>query len=253
MNQAQDIMTTIPAEQRKEIDEGFARAMRHRNGTSTTNPRWVLEKTWHLNPSMSKNLTVGYCLERQLQPLVTIQNPAGLGIKMNKNELLTLLDAKWRELVLNHLKNPCPGERRVFGDFECKCMTLNTGEPGLRLAKVGEKEMFCVLGGITVKNLFDMTPAILERLDMLVCARDLCVTFLVGLLGALRARIRADTPVSQPHHVMPYIKDFAKERDSIRIVPPCHDVVRMCDEVNSDMLYRHADVTSRMLTDFLVL
>ncbi|XP_034250654.1 uncharacterized protein LOC117651045 [Thrips palmi] len=145
------------------------RATRRLLATRQGPPKWVLEKAYPLNPSQSKRIVIGLCLERRLHICVAIENASGLGIKLRSGDLEHLLDRSWVDTVLQHLSEPTAYGKSMKSDgFEFKCTLLRNSEPGLRISALDEeKECYVILGAVTCKRLFELKHALKRKLNML--------------------------------------------------------------------------------------
>ncbi|KAK3915276.1 Nucleolar protein 16, partial [Frankliniella fusca] len=126
-------------------------------------PRLLLEKSWALNRSHSKTITVGLRLDRNIGVCALISGSPGIGgVALTEMELAALLDSRWMGSVFAHFAHPkFPGASRVLENVEFRCTTLRDGEPSLRIArKGGERLNYILLAEISTKTLLGLADAI---------------------------------------------------------------------------------------------
>jgi len=238
----------------REAESDFAdmkRAMRRLLSTNQSSPKWVLARTYPLNQSQSKRIMVGLCLERRLRICVSLESSSGLGIKFGAAQLEQLLDRSWIDAVLHHLEEPSASGKVVKnGEFEFRCSLLRNSEPGLRISALNEeKECFVVIGGITIKRLFDLASVLKRRLEFLRMVTNESDKWLVRWLEGMRAEGVAAGCEEQ------LTDDLAIElvRDSVdRRGKNLSLGMTQCveEEMVNDIMFCHPVLASYMLSDY---
>ncbi|XP_034234740.1 uncharacterized protein LOC117641482 [Thrips palmi] len=233
----------------RSLDADCLRAMRRLVAGPKDPNRWVFEKTWDLNPSRSKRLTLGFDLLRKLDICTVIESPSGLGVKLSVLELQHLLTPSMRTDVFEHLDRPQAegGVSSRAGNMEFQCVTLRNGEPGLRLAK---GESFVILGEVSCTALYYAAPAILQRLDLLDSVGELGAEWLVRSMEVMRAQARSmgQQALSREKEVYPVMTALSGKLGSVKLMAPTLDIE---GEFISDMLFRHKELFARMFIDYM--
>lgn len=126
-------------------------------------PCWILEKSWALNPSQSKFLTLGLDLSRCCRVVACISGNKGVQVVLAADELQELLSPAWLKNVAHHFRSPVlPGAVRVLpSQAEFRCVVIGDGEPGLRVSRISgdmNKSAFTILGDVTVKTMMMLAP-----------------------------------------------------------------------------------------------
>lgn len=225
------------------------RALRRLVAAHQDPPKWVFEKTWDLNASRSKRLTVGFCLARRLDICITLESPAGLGVKLSVQELQHLLSPKMRVAVFEHLQ-----ERKAVGalhtkvgDMVYQCVLLRNGEPGLRLSK---DNAFVILGEVTCTTLYYAGPHILQRVALLDNIGLGGAKWVVRILEEVRSEVHAMgyNVLSREKDVYPVLTALSGKLGARRLEPTTLDVEF---EMFCDMLFKHKELLARMYVDFV--
>lgn len=231
-----------------DFSDDCTRAMRRLVAGPQTTPKWVLDKTWDLNASRSKRITLGLCLDRKLNICIVIENTAGLGVKLTTEELQHLLSPPWRNSVLEHCANPThPGPISAQGTMQFQCVILRNGEPGLRLCR---GECFVILGEVTCKVLYYAAPAILQRLDLLASVWQQCGKWVVRAMESIRteARLLGSDCLDKERDVYSVLTSLGGKLAADRQMPTMLDIEA---ELFSDMLFRHKEPIARMYIDYM--
>lgn len=224
------------------------RAMRRLVGSATATPRWVLDKTWDLNPSRSKRLTVGLCLDRKLTICVAVENSGALGVKLTREELIELLHPRLRDIVFDHLQAPTSsGTSMTRGEVEFQCMVLRNGEPGLRLNK---GESFVILGDVTCKALYYAAGHILHYVELLRLVQIESPKWLMRGLETLKSEAErlGLGYLDKEKDVWPVLVSVG---DAYSSQIPSTDVMTIETEFFKDMLFRHKEPMARMYIDYV--
>ena len=216
--------------------------------TPSINGRWLLEKTYFLNSSRSKMMTIGLDLARDLEPHVAIENTYGVGLVLTQDEINQLLDPEWRSTVDFHFKIPSnPGAVRVLKNCEFRCVMLQNGEdPGLRISKItNERSMYVLLGEITWKNLCRYRPVIDTALSWLSADSEMFRSKLPRVLMDVKQRAEAianPKSVRESHvayALIDVIDGYMNERMTCK-----DDVFFMFD-----LLFRHKDSVKKVVME----
>ena len=226
---------------------GWMRSMRRLHARPQSTPRWILEKTWLLNASRSKQITVGLCLDRKLNVCVAIESPTGLGLKGTQSELEHALSPLFRDVVLKHLNTPGGGNTASFtGEVQYQCILTRCGEPGLRIAK---GDAFVILGKATCKALYYLAPVILQRLAFLKETYDVCGPWVATAFDRVLAEAKelGQDLVYKEKAVLDVLTSLSQKVGNKSLWPP---VVNVEVEMYFDLLFRHKDLFARMYIDY---
>ncbi|XP_052131583.1 uncharacterized protein LOC127751677 [Frankliniella occidentalis] len=151
--------------------------------------RLLMEKTFALNKSRSKVLTLGLRLESRMEVCAVLSSSQGPGVRLTQSELTALLNRRWVSTVLSHFAKPSyPGKSYILDDIEFRCVSTQQTEPALRIARKNEDRLgFLLLAEISVKTLFNLADYILCYVDTLVQHSVQCEQWVVGCARELKA------------------------------------------------------------------
>lgn len=206
-------------------------------------PKWVLDKTWSLNPSGSKRVTVGLRLEQKLAPGVRIEGQTGLGLSLDEEEFMQLLQSE--RVLMAELKQPS-SETENIGAFKAvswKVVFLQNKEPALR---VWRDDKYVILGQVTCEMLFFIAPAIVHRMRHLQRVLRTCDQWIVPKLEMVRAEsLKACNQGPIDESVVLFVFDF------LRFKVLSYDEWRLGDELFSDMMFKHKFILAKLACDYI--
>jgi hypothetical protein len=210
-----------------------------------------MEKTWYLNGSRSKRLSIGVDLERQLSVSAVIEGNTGIGVRLDASQLKELLSPGWMAIVLQHIKYPqSPGLVRELKNLTMSCAMIHERNGGLKISTVDDegKHMYVILGEVSCKLLFMYAPAILYRVNAYCDEVMRIAGWLQENLTQLRALVHIKGPTQLTMQgAIDIISTAATKMSAIESAASLHWET----EFQFDMFYRHREFLANMLIDLM--
>lgn len=224
----------------------------------TPHGKLTMEKVFYLNTSRSRRMVLGLDIERDLQPVIYIDNSSGLGVRLSAPAVRSLLSEQWCEKVRTHMRSPCgpPGHSRVCEDADFRLTLIRDLEPGMKITVATDDSLrqFIVLGSVTCIRLLSLVPAILFHLELLEQSVGRAKEWMVATLDLVR---------NVAFRTMYEMKDarFGSERQTRELITNLGPKICKRDEEGLesispsqldfviDLFYKYPETLARMVYD----
>ncbi|KAK3931317.1 Outer membrane usher protein FanD [Frankliniella fusca] len=157
--------------------------------------RLLLEKSWRLNKSSTKIISMGLRLDHQIDVCAVLSGssgqsvrlrdlkPGNITVRLSQNELCALLNPRWAKTVMGHFSTPrVPGAVQVLESCEMRCIVHHADlTPSLKISRSGDGHLgYVLLAEISVKTLFALSEHLHCYMNFLKSYAVECDSWLVN-------------------------------------------------------------------------
>ncbi|XP_034231333.1 uncharacterized protein LOC117639607 [Thrips palmi] len=212
-------------------------------------PKWIGEKHWPLNASNSKELVMGFRLDRMVTPAAALQTPGGLGVSLSMGEFKKLLDPELVERIKDFLKGNDPATTvRLSDSALLKCINMPNQGNIVKIEKnQSGLDTFISLGDVTIQKLFSLSEVLTfdaMRFEDGQCSMAKCV---VNMLRGIRDMIPPECQLVEPSQTMQFVKQAGLEALKARERGEPESVALW--GIREDLLFRNFETVNLMVFD----